>query len=141
MDGTEDMLVPDLISKLLVALTWNRQIKYVYSTSIQPKLTQFSRQNAFENLRKQYLKRDPDHNVLGTLEEPVEWAALGLDQKVQILWQLCEWQLVEPARFRSLLKTEEEAPSWVRHGRCLPCLLLASRPRGLGQARQHILSL
>lgn len=40
------------------------------------------------------------------------WETLGLDQKVQILWQLCEWQLSEPARFRSLLTSESDAPSW-----------------------------
>lgn len=72
-----------------------------------------SRENAFENLRKQYIKRDPDDTILGTLEEPVEWATLGLSQKVGILWQLCEWQLVDPARFRSLLKSEDDAASWV----------------------------
>ncbi|KAL1405212.1 hypothetical protein Q8F55_008837 [Vanrija albida] len=96
-DGSEDVVVPDLVSKLLYSLTWNRQI---------------NRENAFENLRKQYLKRLPERNVLGTLEEPVEWATLGLSQKVEILWQLCEWQLDDPARFRSLLKTEDDSASW-----------------------------
>ncbi|WOO85751.1 Reticulocyte-binding protein 2 a [Vanrija pseudolonga] len=96
-DGAEDALVPDLVSKLLYSLTWNRQI---------------NRENAFENLRKQFLKRLPERNVLGTIEEPVEWPTLGLSQKVEILWQLCEWQLDDPARFRSLLKTEDDAPSW-----------------------------
>ena len=33
--------------------------------------------------------------------------------QVQVLWELCEWQLNDPARFRALLKNEEEAASWV----------------------------
>ena len=41
-----------------------------------------SRDNAFENLRKQYLKRRPEANPLGTIEEPVEWSTLGLGVKV-----------------------------------------------------------
>ncbi|RSH88163.1 uncharacterized protein EHS24_000691 [Apiotrichum porosum] len=99
LDGTEDAIIPDLVAKMLYALTWNRQI---------------NRENAFDQLRKQYVKRAPEGEVtiLGTVEEPIEWPTLGLSQKVQILWQLCEWQMVDPARFRSLLKTEEEATSW-----------------------------
>lgn len=42
----------------------------------------YSSENAFEQLRKQYLKRAPETTLLGTVEEPVEWAALGLSQKV-----------------------------------------------------------
>jgi hypothetical protein len=37
-----------------------------------------------EHLRKQYLKRAPEGNVLGTEEEPVDWATLGLGQKVRV---------------------------------------------------------
>ncbi|EIW72895.1 hypothetical protein TREMEDRAFT_59057 [Tremella mesenterica DSM 1558] len=96
-DGSETVLIPDLIAKLLYALTYNRQI---------------NRENAFEHLRKQYLKRVPETNVLGTLEEPVEWATLGLSQKVQIFWELCEWQMADPARFRGLLKSEDDAVTW-----------------------------
>lgn len=70
--------------------------------------------NAFEHLVRQYQKRAPEDSILGTEEEPVSWETLGLDQKVQILWQLCEWQLSDPARFRSLLTSESDAPSWVR---------------------------
>lgn len=33
--------------------------------------------------------------------------------QVQAIWDLCEWQLDDPARFRALLKSEEEATSWV----------------------------
>jgi hypothetical protein len=74
----------------------------------------FSRSNVFDNLRKQYLKRRPEDTPFGSLEEPVEWATLGLSAKVQVLWELCEWQLEDPARFRALLKSEDDAASWVR---------------------------
>ncbi|WVW80486.1 hypothetical protein I302_102469 [Kwoniella bestiolae CBS 10118] len=97
-DGDEKTLIPTLIAKLLFALTYNRQI---------------NRDNAFESLRKTYAKRRPESKcLLGTEEAPVEWETLGLSQKVQILHELCEWQLEDPARFRGLLKSEEEAVSW-----------------------------
>ncbi|KAL7423616.1 hypothetical protein Q5752_001197 [Cryptotrichosporon argae] len=96
-DGTETAVIPELLAKLLVALTWNRQI---------------NRDNAFEHVRKQYEKRAAERNVLGTVDEPVEWATLGLGQKVGIIHDLCEWQLADPARFRSLLKSEDDAVSW-----------------------------
>ncbi|WVO13042.1 hypothetical protein L204_100651 [Cryptococcus depauperatus] len=96
-DGDETELIPTLIVKLLFALTYNRQI---------------NRENAFENLRKQYLKRQPDSNPVGTLEEPIEWWTLGLSVKVGVLHQLCEWQMEDPARFRGLLKSEDDAGSW-----------------------------
>ncbi|WVQ65253.1 uncharacterized protein L199_003426 [Kwoniella botswanensis] len=98
LDGDEKALIPTLIAKLLFALTYNRQI---------------NRDNAFESLRKTYAKRKPDYKcLLGTEEAPVEWETLGLSQKVHILHELCEWQLEDPARFRGLLKSEEEAVSW-----------------------------
>lgn len=132
LDGTEDGVLPQLIAKLLYSLTWNRQIKCV-----ELDVSDSSRENAFENLRKQYLKRDPDNSPLGTVEEPVEWAALGLSAKVGILWQLCEWQLVDPARFRSLLKSEDEASSWV--GVVRGVLTAACRPGRMGQGGEYLL--
>lgn len=33
--------------------------------------------------------------------------------QVQLIYELCEVQLEDPARFRGLLKSEEEATSWV----------------------------
>lgn len=41
-----------------------------------------SRDNAMEHLCKQYLKRSPDNDVLGSVEEPVAWGTLGPGQKV-----------------------------------------------------------
>lgn len=82
-----------------------------------------------ENIRKQYEKRSRSC-VLGTPEAPIEWATLGLSSKVsgivvlrnraplslrqvQIIYELCEIQLEDPARFRGLLKSEDDATSWV----------------------------
>ena len=33
--------------------------------------------------------------------------------QVQIIHELCEWQMENPARFRALLKDDEDAVSWV----------------------------
>ncbi|WWC60648.1 uncharacterized protein I303_103222 [Kwoniella dejecticola CBS 10117] len=97
-DGDEKALIPTLIAKLLFALTYHRSI---------------NRENAFESLRKTYAKRRPNQRcILGTEDRPIEWETLGLSQKVQILHELCEWQLEDPARFRGLLKSEEEAVTW-----------------------------
>ncbi|ORX35450.1 hypothetical protein BD324DRAFT_652578 [Kockovaella imperatae] len=96
-DGDETALIPDLLAKLLYALTYNRQI---------------NSSNAFEHLHKQYLKRFPENSPFGSLEEPVEWATLGLGRKVQTIWELCEWQLHDAAKFRALLPNEDEATSW-----------------------------
>jgi hypothetical protein len=41
-----------------------------------------------DNIRKQYEKRSRTC-VLGTMEEPVEWAALGLGLKVSLRGDLC----------------------------------------------------
>ena len=84
LDGDETQILPDLLAKLLFAFTYNRQIKCVVSTLSLPyiQLTP-SRDNVFENLRKTYLRRAPERNLLGTIEEPIEWATLGLSQKVR----------------------------------------------------------
>ncbi|ORY23948.1 hypothetical protein BCR39DRAFT_548463 [Naematelia encephala] len=97
LDGDETEVLPGLLVKLLYALTYNRQI---------------DRDNVFDHLRKQYLKRAEQANVLGTEDEPIHWATLGLGQKVQILWELCEWQLYDPARFRALLPNEDDEVAW-----------------------------
>lgn len=105
LDGDEDQILPDLLAKLLYALTYNRQVKsvifhcYLYWRLHTPSNTSlvltyfigrselmramfYSRDNALEHLRKQYAKRAPETNALGTVEEPVSWATLGLGQKV-----------------------------------------------------------
>lgn len=47
----------------------------------------------------------PDFHVPGVMK--------NLTVQVGILWDLCEWQMADPARFRALLKSEEESNQWV----------------------------
>lgn len=42
----------------------------------------YSRESVFDHLRKQYLRRALERNPLGSDEEPIQWATLGLSQKV-----------------------------------------------------------
>lgn len=62
-----------------------------------------SLQNYLDHLRKQYARRSPETNKLGTLDEPVSWEELGLGDKLQVLWDLCEWHMTDPERFRGLV--------------------------------------
>lgn len=78
-----------------------------------------------DHIRKQYEKRERPCQ-LGTFEEPIEWATLGLSSKVQLVHELCEIQMEDPARFRGLLKTEDDATSWVSNQ---PSLERSSRRR------------
>lgn len=40
-------------------------------------------------------------------------ALIDAHYQVQLVYELCEIQMEDPARFRGLLKTEEDASSWV----------------------------
>lgn len=31
------------------------------------------------------------------------WAEIGLGDKLQVLWDLCEWHMADPERFRGLV--------------------------------------
>lgn len=73
-----------------------------------------SKSNFFDKLRNQYTKRLPRANLL-TAE--TTWASVPLPTRVQVVHQLCEWQLADPMRFRALLKSEEDAVQW----RIEPC--------------------
>ena len=97
-----------------------------------------SRDNVYDRLRAQYVRRRPRRNPFGTEDAPVQWAQLGLGMKIGILWQLCEWQMEDPARFRGLLKSEEDAASWVRPSST--SLTTANRPCRMGQGRQYLFS-
>ncbi len=73
-----------------------------------------SKSNFVDKLRTQYQKRLPRASPF-TAE--ATWRALPLLTRVQVLHQLCEWQLADPMRFRALLKSEEDAVQW----RIEPC--------------------
>ena len=58
-------------------------------------------------------EEDPDvRNPLGTLEAPENWEGLSLATKVRTIHDLCEWQLTNPDRFRTLVRNEEESEDW-----------------------------
>jgi hypothetical protein len=89
MDNTEEEYLPFVMVKLLYAMTLNRNIKCVSFLPSRSRraiadlrLPSCSSTNWLDNLRRQYLKRMPDETKLGTPEEPIEWAELGLGDKV-----------------------------------------------------------
>ena len=53
-------------------------------TDLLPLSPSDSSSNWQEHLLRQYLKRSPDTNQLGTLDDPRPWAELGLGDKVRI---------------------------------------------------------
>ncbi|KAJ1035042.1 hypothetical protein NDA18_000644 [Ustilago nuda] len=97
-ENNETNVVPDLVKRLLYTLTLDRTIDL---------------DNWQHHLRIQYNLRD-EHSVsrFGTAEQPIEWAQLSLNDKVATLHNLCEWQLMDPERFRKLVKSEEDITTW-----------------------------
>ncbi|CDR99043.1 uncharacterized protein SPSC_01723 [Sporisorium scitamineum] len=97
-ENSESNAVPDLIKRLLYTLTLDRTIDF---------------DNWQHHLRVQYDLRDLDANSrFGTSEQPIEWAQLSLEDKIATLHDLCEWQLMDPERFRKLVKSEEDITTW-----------------------------
>ena len=97
-ENNESNVVPDLIKRLLYTLTLDRNIDL---------------DNWHHHLRVQYDLRDVDsNNRFGTSEQPVAWAQLSLEDKIATLHDLCEWQLMDPERFRKLVKSEEDVTTW-----------------------------
>ncbi|KAF9158153.1 hypothetical protein DFQ26_007932 [Actinomortierella ambigua] len=102
----------DLHSRMLRTLTQNRQI------SADPALLFFhilllfgaSFDNWLVYLRREFVKRSPEQNPWGDMEddEPIDYDDLSLETKVMILTNLCEWQLDDPERFRQSLKEDDE---------------------------------
>lgn len=97
-ENSESNVVPDLVKRLLYSLTLDRTIDF---------------DNWQHHLRAQYNLRDVEsHSRFGTPEQPVEWAQLSLEDKIATLHDLCEWQLMDPERFRKLVKSEEDVTTW-----------------------------
>ncbi|TKY87851.1 hypothetical protein EX895_003432 [Sporisorium graminicola] len=97
-EDSETNVVPDLIKRLLYTLTLDRTIDF---------------DNWQHHLRVQYDLRDVDANSrFGTSEQPIAWAHLSLEDKIATLHDLCEWQLMDPERFRKLVKSEEDITTW-----------------------------
>ena len=99
LDRMQMSYLDALFFKLLHALTQDRHL---------------TEENWGASLRTQWNRRAADDTppVLGTDEEPVEWTALTLDQQLDTLHALCEWQLEYPDRLRRLVATDEDAISW-----------------------------
>jgi hypothetical protein len=74
----------------------------------------FSRNNLERKLQTEYISRSPKQNPFGTdlKREPRPWAELGLGEKVDALYRVCEWQWANPQRFRALLG-DDEPTAWV----------------------------
>lgn len=73
-----------------------------------------SRNNLERKLQTEYISRSPKQNPFGTdlKREPRPWAELGLGEKVDALYRVCEWQWANPQRFRALLG-DDEPTAWV----------------------------
>ncbi|GAC98748.1 PHD-finger motif containing protein [Pseudozyma hubeiensis SY62] len=97
-ENNESNVVPDLIKRLLYTLTLDRTIDF---------------DNWQHHLRAQFNLRDVDATSrFGTSEQPIDWAQLCLEDKIATLHDLCEWQLMDPERFRKLVKSEEDITTW-----------------------------
>jgi hypothetical protein len=44
----------------------------------------------------------------------VDWSSLSMDQKLESLHTLVEWQFQNPTRLRTIMKSDDESASWVR---------------------------
>lgn len=89
--------ISDLFSKLLRALTLNRNISF---------------SNWEEYLNKEYNKRQSEDNPF-TLLSVSSFFQLPLERKLLALHHLCEWQLADPERFRlHLNENEKDSSDW-----------------------------
>ncbi|KAH8090830.1 hypothetical protein HD553DRAFT_17843 [Filobasidium floriforme] len=99
LDSPEpDVLVPETVVKFLYTLTYDKTV---------------NRNNLERKLQTEYISRSPKQNPFGTdlKREPRPWAELGLGEKVDALYRVCEWQWANPQRFRALLG-DDEPTAW-----------------------------
>ncbi|PWN46851.1 hypothetical protein IE53DRAFT_287699 [Violaceomyces palustris] len=96
-EGSETGFLPDLMRRLLYTLTLDKRI---------------DNHNWQDYLRIQFLLRDPEANKLGTVDSPIPWTQLELEDKITALHNLCEWQLQDPERFRKIVKSEDDSQAW-----------------------------
>jgi hypothetical protein len=60
----------------------------------------------------------------------VDWSELTMDQKLESLHTVIEWQFQNPLRLRQLMKTDDEGATWVR-GLSLQIRLLFDHPHSV----------
>ncbi|KAF8581073.1 hypothetical protein K439DRAFT_256606 [Ramaria rubella] len=65
-----------------------------------------------QQLRKQSLRRAPDDNIMGTEDEPVDFASLIMSDKLDLIQALCEWQFHNPNNLRARMKDDDEYANW-----------------------------
>ncbi|KIJ51033.1 hypothetical protein M422DRAFT_44233 [Sphaerobolus stellatus SS14] len=63
-------------------------------------------------LRRQSLKRDPEHNMLGTDDEPEEFESLIMTDKLDLFHSLCEWQFHNTTNLRLRMRSDDEDANW-----------------------------
>lgn len=93
-------VIPDLMRRLLYTLTLDGKV---------------TNENWQDYLRDQYIYRLAEEdlpNPLGSVEEPKQWEDFSLISKVRSLYDMCEWQMADPERFRKLVRNEEDAENW-----------------------------
>lgn len=93
-------VIPDLMRRLLYTLTLDGKV---------------TNENWQEYLRDQYAYRLAEEglpNPLGSVEDPKQWEDFPLAAKVRSLYDMCEWQMADPERFRKLVRNEEDAENW-----------------------------
>ncbi|KZO96732.1 hypothetical protein CALVIDRAFT_555077, partial [Calocera viscosa TUFC12733] len=90
-------IVNKMMWKLLSILTYDRRIT----------------EDDWERfLRTQYERRLPDSVLLGTEDEPVTWAELAPEKRVEAVHAVTEWLFVNPNGIRRKMKDEESAFLW-----------------------------
>lgn len=63
-------------------------------------------------LRRLYARREPDNTIWGTEEEPKAWVELGWQNRLEVLYNLCEWNFQNPLRVRQSMKDDSDDYTW-----------------------------
>lgn len=69
-------------------------------------------------LRRLYARRVPENLVWGTENEPIGWTDLGWENRLEILYTLCEWEFQSPMKVRQAMKDDSDDASWVSQPPC-----------------------
>ncbi len=52
---------------------------------------------------------------MGTEEEPIDWSALSIQEKLDALYQVTEWPFTNPTRLRLAMNDDDNYANWVRY--------------------------
>lgn len=91
-------------------------VRYHFMIYVQCQLltpSGYSLDNWQQQLRKQSLKRSPDHNLMGPEEDPTDFASLIMSDKLDLFHALCEWQFHNPNNLRARMRDDDEYANWV----------------------------